>query len=43
MFLKPDSLLHNITSAGKLFRVTGAAYVVVAIYVAYLLTAKVSA
>ena len=25
-FLKPDSLLHNMTSAGKLFRVTGAAY-----------------
>ena len=25
-FLKLDSLLHNITSAGKLFQVTGAAY-----------------
>jgi len=26
MFLKLDSLLHNIMSAGKLFQVTGAAY-----------------
>jgi len=26
MFLKLDSLLHNITTAGKLFRVTGAVY-----------------
>jgi len=26
MFLKLGSLLHNNTSAGKLFRVTGAAY-----------------
>jgi len=26
MFLKLDSLLHNNTSAGKLFQVTGAAY-----------------
>jgi len=26
MFLKLDSLLHNITSAGKLFQVTDAAY-----------------
>ena len=25
MFLKLDLLLHNITSAGKLFQVTGAA------------------
>jgi len=26
VFLKLDSLLHNITSAGKLFQVTGAVY-----------------